>query len=119
MTLVPPPLGAAVALTDAVPGALEAVEEPELSDFFSSDEQPDRPAMTIAAPPTATTNPRFTSVLLCVVVTRQDRRSIWASMVCRPLGDMRLAEKVSCAQTSRWLQSSERADEQGAFGRFD
>src|SRR6185295_14325659 len=73
MTLVPPPLGAAVALTDAVPGALEAVEEPELSDFFSPDEQPDRPAMTIAAPPTATTNPRFTTVLLLFVVTRQDR----------------------------------------------
>jgi hypothetical protein len=32
---------------------------------------------------------------------------------------MRLAEKVSCAQTSRWLRSSERADEQGAFAPFD
>jgi hypothetical protein len=38
-----------------------------LSDFFSSDEQPDKPAMTIAAPLTATMNPRFTTVLLCVV----------------------------------------------------
>jgi hypothetical protein len=32
-------------------------------------------------PPTATTNPRFTTVLLCVVVTRQDRRIIPVSMV--------------------------------------
>jgi hypothetical protein len=38
-----------------------------LSDFFTSDEQPDRPTMTIAAPPTATTNPRFTTALLRVV----------------------------------------------------
>jgi hypothetical protein len=66
MTLVPPPLGAAVALTEAVPGALVAAEVLAPSDFFSSDEQPDRPAMTIAAPPTAITNPRFTSVLLCL-----------------------------------------------------
>jgi hypothetical protein len=28
-------------------------------------EQPARPATTIAAPPMATTNPRFTNVLLC------------------------------------------------------
>jgi hypothetical protein len=88
VTLVPPPLGAAVALTDAVPGALDAVEEPELSDFFSPDEQPDRPAMTIAAPPTATTNPRFTTVLLLFVVTRQDRRIIWVSMGGHPHADM-------------------------------
>jgi hypothetical protein len=49
-----------------VPFALVAAEVPVLSVFFSPDEQPDSPAMTIAAPPTATTNPRFTSVLLCV-----------------------------------------------------
>jgi haloalkane dehalogenase len=59
-TLVPPPLGAAVALTDAL---LLSFDELELSDFLS-DEQADRPAMTIAAPPMATTNPRFTGVLL-------------------------------------------------------
>src|SRR3954465_12226213 len=64
LTLVPPPLGAAVALADAVPDALLDAEELELSDFLSPDEQPDRPAMTSAAPPTATTKPRFTSVLL-------------------------------------------------------
>jgi haloalkane dehalogenase len=104
--LVPPPLGAAVALTDAVPGALDAVEEPELSDFFSPDEQPDRPAMTIAAPPTATTNPRFTTVLLLFVVTRQDRRIIWVSMGGHPLADMRLGEKFAFAPTVRWLRST-------------
>jgi hypothetical protein len=32
-------------------------------------------------PPKATTNPRFTTVLLCVVATRQDRRIISSSMV--------------------------------------
>jgi hypothetical protein len=65
--LVPPPLGAAVALADAVPAALDdADDELVLSDFFAV-EQPDRPAMTIAAPPTATTKPRFTSVLLLFV----------------------------------------------------
>jgi hypothetical protein len=37
---------------------------PLVSAFLSSDEQPDRPAMTTAAPPTATTNPRFTTALL-------------------------------------------------------
>jgi hypothetical protein len=66
VTFVPPPLGAAVALADAVPDALVADEVVELSDFLLSDEHPDRPAMTIAAPPTATTNPRFTTVLLCL-----------------------------------------------------
>jgi hypothetical protein len=69
VTLVPPPLGAAVALTEAVPVALDVSFAEELAlellDLLS-DEQPDSPAMTIAAPPTATTNPRFTSVLLCV-----------------------------------------------------
>src|ERR1700755_1624437 len=75
VTLVPP--GAAVALADAVSDAvseadaeaeaeLEASELAELDDDddLSPDEQPDRPAMTIAAPPTATRNPRFTGVLL-------------------------------------------------------
>jgi hypothetical protein len=65
MTLVPPPLGAAVALADAVLDALLDADELELS-VFLPDEQPDRPAMTIAAPPMATTKPRFTSVLLFV-----------------------------------------------------
>jgi len=56
-----------VALADAVPAALDdADDELVLSDFFAV-EQPDRPAMTIAAPPTATTKPRFTSVLLLFV----------------------------------------------------
>jgi hypothetical protein len=34
-------------------------------DDFSLDEQPDKPATTIAAPPTATSNPRFTTVSFC------------------------------------------------------
>jgi len=56
-----------VALADAVPAALDdADDELVLSDFFAV-EQPVRPAMTIAAPPTATTKPRFTSVLLLFV----------------------------------------------------
>src|SRR5689334_8044284 len=44
----------------------EAAEDvpPEVSDFFS-EEQPARPAITIAAPPTATTNPRFTTISFC------------------------------------------------------
>jgi hypothetical protein len=65
VTLVPPPLGAAVALADAVAEAELSAELDELDDdFLSFDEQPDRPAMTIAAPPTATSNPRFTTALL-------------------------------------------------------
>jgi hypothetical protein len=67
VTLVPPPLGAAVALADAVAEAELFAELDELDDDddLSPDEQPDRPAMTIAAPPTATSNPRFTTALLC------------------------------------------------------
>jgi hypothetical protein len=64
VTLVPP-LGAAVALADPVSEAAEVSELSALGelsdDFLSSDEQPDRLAMTIAAPPTATSNPRFTT----------------------------------------------------------
>jgi hypothetical protein len=73
----------------------EAAEDvsPLVSDFFS-DEQPDRPATTIAAPPMATTNPRFTSVLLCVVVIRQDRRIISSSMVRVARPDTGLGENV-------------------------
>src|SRR6478735_5974242 len=118
MTLVPPPLGAAVALTDAVPGALDAVGELELSDFFSPDEQPDRPAMNIAAPPTATTNPRFTTVLLLFVVTRQDRRIIWVSMGGHPLVDMRLGEKFCLCTNCSLAAVHERADERSSFARF-
>jgi hypothetical protein len=118
VTLVPPPLGAAVALAVPAPVVVSA-EVAGLSDFFSSDEQPDRPAMTIAAPPIATTNPRFTTVLLRVVVTRQDRRIISASMVRRPRADMRLREKFACALTSRWLRPNERVDGHSAFARFD
>jgi hypothetical protein len=118
VTLVPPPLGAAVALADALPDALLSDDELELSDFLS-DEQPDRPAMTIAAPPMATTNPRFTSVLLCVVVTHQDRRIISDSMVRCPRDDMQLGEKFACAPTVRWLRSNERAENWGGFAQFD
>jgi hypothetical protein len=65
VTFVPP--GAAAALDDAdeleleLELALEALDDG--SDFFS-DEQPETPAIRIAAPPTATSNPRFTTVLL-------------------------------------------------------
>jgi hypothetical protein len=54
--------------------------------------------MTIAAPPMATTKPRFTSVLLLFVVTRQDRRIISASMVRRQRDDMRLGENLPVHQ---------------------
>jgi hypothetical protein len=101
--LVPPPLGAAVALTDAVSDALLDADELELSDFLS-DEQPDRPAMTIAAPPIATTNPRFTSVLLCFDVIRQDRRIISASMVRWQPADTRMGEIFACAHADCWLR---------------
>jgi hypothetical protein len=70
VTFVPP--GAAVALADAVAEA-DSDAELELSDELaeledvddlSPEEHPDRPAMTIAALPTATSNPCFTGVLL-------------------------------------------------------
>jgi hypothetical protein len=110
VTLVPLPLGPAVALADAVSDALLDADELELSDFLS-DEQPDRPATTIAAPPMATTNPRFTSVLLCFVVARQGRRVISASMVRCPRDDMRLGEKFAWAPTVRWVRPNEHADD--------
>jgi hypothetical protein len=91
-------VGAADALADAlaVLDALDAADELLLllSVFLSPDEQPDRPAMTIAAPPTATTNPRFTTVLLCVCVIRQDRRIIPASMVAQFNADMAIWRKI-------------------------
>jgi hypothetical protein len=90
VTLVPPPLGAADALTEAVPDALVAVELPLLSDFLSFDEQPDRPAMTLAAPPTATTNPRFTtgSPLFCCDPSRSaEHPGQYGWLVQRGYGD--------------------------------
>jgi TctA family transporter len=68
-------------------------------------EHPDRPATTIAAPPMATTNPRFTNVLLCVGVIRQDRRIIPSSMVGHPDADTRLAEKCIRRKYSQDLGS--------------
>jgi len=64
-TLVPP--GAEVAPADAL--AVAEFELPELDELVDLlfDEQPDRPATTIAAPHTATSNPRFTTVLLFLV----------------------------------------------------
>jgi hypothetical protein len=86
VTLVPPPLGAAVALADAVAEAELSAELDELDeDFLLSDEQPDRPAMTIAAPPTATSNPRFTTALLLSVRPAKISRSssvLWTA--CHP-----------------------------------
>jgi hypothetical protein len=54
--------------------------------------QPARAVATMAAPPTAITNPRFTSVLLLVVVIRQDRRPSPSSMVFVVIAVMRLPE---------------------------
>jgi hypothetical protein len=58
-----PPGAAAPDDSDAEELALELAELDEVSAFFS-DEQPETPAIRIAAPPTATSNPRFTPVLL-------------------------------------------------------
>jgi hypothetical protein len=60
---VPPGDAAALDDSDAEELALELAELDDGSDFFS-DEQPETPAIRIAAPPTATSNPRFTTVLL-------------------------------------------------------
>ena len=60
--------------------------------------------MTIAKPPTATTNPRFTTVLLYVVATRQDRRIIPSSMVRGTRPDTRLGENVRCANSSQQIR---------------
>ena len=113
LSLVPPPVGADVALADAVadavPDALDAADELVLSVFFAPDEQPERPAMTIAAPPMATTNPRFTSVLVCVCVIRQDQRIIPASMGGQFNADMAIAEKLACAPADRCLRLMRRA----------
>ena len=106
-----PPLGAAVAL--AVPASVVAsADVAGLSDFLLSDEQPDRPATTIAAPPTATKNSRLTTVLLCVVVTRLVRRIISSSMVRAPPADMRLREIFAEA-----LMKGTRANPQGVCSR--
>ena len=68
VTFVPP--GAAEALDDDDDDelALElALEELDDDSVFLSDEQPETPAIRIAAPPTATSNPRFTQ---CSFVSR-------------------------------------------------
>jgi hypothetical protein len=66
VTLVPP--GAAAALDDSDADD-ETEDEDELAsdvadsdDDLSPDEQPDNPAIRTAAPPTATSNPVFTTV---------------------------------------------------------
>src|SRR5829696_8355399 len=65
-TTVPWTAWSAPSIVTVVLPCADAAEDvsPLVSAFLSSDEQPDSPAMTIAAPPTATTNPRFTTVLL-------------------------------------------------------
>jgi hypothetical protein len=64
VTLVPPEpeltLGDAEAEAEAE--LFSELDEPE--DFLSSEEQPDSPAIRIAAPPRATTSSRFTTDLL-------------------------------------------------------
>jgi hypothetical protein len=65
VSLVSPPLGAAEALDDSEADELALeLAELDVSVFLSPDEHPDNPAIRIAAPPTATSNPRFTPVLL-------------------------------------------------------
>ena len=73
-------------VTVVLPSA-EAADDvsPEVSDFLSLEEQPDRPAMTIAAPPRATTISRFTRFSFSRVV-RRERRTISSSMVGAPAG---------------------------------
>jgi hypothetical protein len=66
-----------------VEAALELLDEDELEleledpvDDLSADEQPARPATTMAAPPTAISKPCFTSVLLVVDAIHQDQRIV-------------------------------------------
>jgi hypothetical protein len=76
VTVVPP--APASALDEA---ALELLDEDSLEldddddpdEDLSPDEQPARPATTIAAPPTATSKLCFTTVLLIVLAIRQDQ----------------------------------------------
>jgi hypothetical protein len=81
VTLVP---AAASALVEAALELLEddslelelelELDEPVVD--LSPDEQPARPATTIAAPPTAISKPCFTSVLLVVGAIHQDQRIV-------------------------------------------
>jgi hypothetical protein len=66
------PVSVAVAAAEVV--VFSALDE--LEDFLSSEEQPDSPAMTIAAPPRATTSSRFTTDLLLSCDPVQDRLMI-------------------------------------------
>jgi hypothetical protein len=82
VTLVP-----AAALADVLASDDELDDEDELEDddcveVLSPDEQPARPATTIAAPPTATSKLCFTTVLPMVLATRQDQRIVQGSMEC-------------------------------------
>jgi hypothetical protein len=105
VTLVSPDPAAAVPFPAVVVG---------LSDF-SSDEQPDRPAMTNRRAAYGDQEPTLHPVLLRVVVIRQDRRIIPSSMVCAYGADMRLGEKFACALTHGWLRSSEPAPRNAAI----
>jgi hypothetical protein len=69
VTFVPLPLGADEALAEEEAELELCAELDELDDDddLSPDEQPARPATTIAAPPTATRTPRFTTALLLSV----------------------------------------------------
>ncbi len=76
-------------VTVLLPSAAAADDvSPVVSDFSSPDEQPDRPAMTIAAPPTATTIPRFTKVSFSRVVRRTGEPSpaVWFADFARICG---------------------------------
>ena len=100
VTFVPP--GAAVALADAVADA-DSDAELELSDELaelddvddlSPDEQPDRPAMTIAAPPYCDQQPMLHGRSPLVSVTRQDQRIIPRTMARASARVMRLPKNA-------------------------
>lgn len=64
LTLVAPASALADVLADDELAAEDDFEDDDAVEDLSPDEQPDRPAITIAVPPTATNNPSFTIVLL-------------------------------------------------------
>jgi hypothetical protein len=77
VTFVPPPAGAddALADEDSEPELAAELDALDDGDDLSPDEQPDKPATTIAAPPTATRTPRFTTALLLSVRPTKISRS--------------------------------------------
>jgi haloalkane dehalogenase len=98
VTVVPPALASALdeaALELLDEDSLELDDDDDPDEDLSPDEQPARPATTIAAPPTATSKLCFTTVLLLSLQSVKIKRIVQGSMGCHPPADMRLREKLS------------------------